>query len=167
MKRPEHVAQNTLAFNTPHIGAGKASPQTLRVHAVDGGHLKLWFSPGPQQYGWDSHGVDIRVTSVTAGESASCTHRSDSLTQGTLLVACELTPGDTDITYTLTSAPGTESWRIEAHAAYQVYSWGQDDQNRLMGCLGDLFAEAAQLIPSGGCTTRHAAEGGPPKKGGT
>ncbi|MFE9782199.1 FG-GAP repeat domain-containing protein [Streptomyces sp. NPDC005775] len=127
VKRPEHVAQNTLAFNTPHIEAGKTSPQTLRVHAVDGGHLELWFSPGPQQYGWSSHGVDIRVTSVTSGESASCTHRSESLTQGVLLVACELTPGDADITYTLTSAPGTESWRIEAHAAYQVYSWGQDD----------------------------------------
>ncbi|WP_206309354.1 VCBS repeat-containing protein [Streptomyces sp. A0642] len=127
VKRPEHVAQNSLAFNAPDIEAGKSSPQTLRVHAVDGGHLDLWFGPAPEQYGWSSHGVDIRVTSVTAGESASCTHRNDSLTLGIVLLTCDLTPGDTEITYTLTSAPGTESWHIQAHASYRVYSWGRDD----------------------------------------
>ncbi|MFF3247374.1 FG-GAP repeat domain-containing protein [Streptomyces sp. NPDC002870] len=126
VKTPEHVAQNTLAFNTPDIEAGKTSPQTLHVHAVDGGHLDLWFGPAPDQYGWDSHGVDIRVTAVTASESAQCTHKTESLTMGIVLIQCDLTPGDTDITYTLTSAPGTESWRINAHARYKVYSWGQD-----------------------------------------
>ncbi|MET7718112.1 hypothetical protein ABZS89_38000, partial [Streptomyces sp. NPDC005407] len=124
VKTPEHVAQNTLAFNTPDIEAGKTSPQTLHVHAVDGGHLNLWFGPAPDQYGWDSHGVDIRVTGVTAGESAQCTQRTESLTMGIVLIQCDLTPGDTDITYTLTSAPGTESWRINAYARYKVYSWG-------------------------------------------
>ncbi|MGW1881298.1 FG-GAP repeat domain-containing protein, partial [Streptomyces sp. NPDC001970] len=126
VKRLEHVAQNSLSFNTPDIEAGKSSPQTLRVHAVDGGHLDLWFGPAPEQYGWNSHDVDIRVTSVTAGQTAQCTHRNESLTVGIVLIQCDLTPGDTDITYTLTSAPGTESWHINAHARYKVYSWGQD-----------------------------------------
>ncbi|WP_307660348.1 VCBS repeat-containing protein [Streptomyces sp. V1I1] len=126
VKTPEHVAQNTLAFNTPDIEAGKTSPQTLHVHAVDGGHLDLWFGPAPDQYGWSSHDVDIRVTAVTAGESAQCTHKTESLTMGIVLIQCDLTPGDTDITYTLTSAPDTESWHINAHARYKVYSYGSD-----------------------------------------
>ncbi|WP_405810416.1 VCBS repeat-containing protein [Streptomyces sp. NBC_00210] len=126
VKTPEHVAQNTLAFNTPDIEAGKSSPQTLHVHAVDAGHLDLRFGPAPDQYGWSSHDVDIRVTAVTASESAQCTHKTESLTMGIVLIQCDLTPGDTDITYTLTSAPGTESWDINAYARYQVYSWGSD-----------------------------------------
>ncbi|MGW5202892.1 hypothetical protein [Streptomyces spiralis] len=96
------------------------------VHAVDGGHLDVWFGPGPEQYGWNSHHVDIRVTALTAGATAQCTHGTQSLSEGLVLIQCDLQPGDTDIVYTLTSAAGTESWKINAHARYKVYSYRTD-----------------------------------------
>ncbi|WP_189908142.1 FG-GAP repeat domain-containing protein, partial [Streptomyces spiralis] len=126
VKTPEHVAQNTLSFTAPAIESGKSSPQTLHVHAVDGGHLDVWFGPGPEQYGWNSHHVDIRVTALTAGATAQCTHGTQSLSEGLVLIQCDLQPGDTDIVYTLTSAAGTESWKINAHARYKVYSYRTD-----------------------------------------
>ncbi|MFI9583767.1 hypothetical protein ACIHCQ_18405 [Streptomyces sp. NPDC052236] len=70
LERARIFRQRALLHTPLTSRAGKASPQTLRVHAVDGGNLDLWFGPGPDQYGWSSHDVDIRVTAVTAGESA-------------------------------------------------------------------------------------------------
>ncbi|MFD7447192.1 hypothetical protein [Streptomyces sp. NPDC059909] len=147
--RLEHVAQNSLSFNIPDIEAGKSSPQNLRVHAVDGGHLDLWFGPAPEQYGWNTRDVDIGVTAVTAGDSAQCTHRTESLSFGNALIQCDLKPGDTDITYTLASAPGTESWRINTYARYKVYSWGQ----------AYLTAEAAFAVDGLPVRERHTLLG--------
>lgn len=126
VKTPEHVAQNTLTFSTPHIQAGASSTQALHVHAVDGGHLNLWFGETPGQISWSGHDVGIRVTGVSAGHTAQCTHTSDVVDQGLVLITCDLTPGDTDISYTVATPAGTENWRIEAYASYQVYSWGTD-----------------------------------------
>ncbi|WP_328677961.1 VCBS repeat-containing protein [Streptomyces sp. NBC_00322] len=126
IKTAEHVAQNTLTFDSPDIAAGTATPQTLHVHAVDAGQLQLYFRQSPGQISWGGHDVDIRVTSVTSGDTAQCTHRDESLSEGIVLITCNLTPGDSDITYTLTTAPGTESWNITALSRYRVYSYGSD-----------------------------------------
>ncbi|MEW2519177.1 FG-GAP repeat domain-containing protein [Actinacidiphila alni] len=139
VKTPEHVAQNTLAFNAPAIRAAGSTEHTLHVHAVDGGHLELSFGEAPGQIDWGGHDVGIRVSAVTAGNAAQCTHTDATVDQYSVVVTCNLTPGDTDVTYALTVPSGTENWRMTAHARYQVYSWG----------TGYLTADASFAVTGG------------------
>ncbi|MEV5948962.1 VCBS repeat-containing protein [Streptomyces sp. NPDC051993] len=123
----EHAALNTLTFNTPDVPASTPTRQTLHIHALDQGRLRIYFGKQPGQIDWSSHGVDVRVTSVATDDKAHCTQRPYTLVDATVLVECDVAPGDTDIAYTLYAAPGTESWKLTALADYNIYSYGSKE----------------------------------------
>ncbi|MGW2450115.1 hypothetical protein ACWCTA_02415, partial [Streptomyces sp. NPDC001704] len=118
----EHLARNTLTFSTPDLPAGAPTQQTLRIHAVDKGRLEIYFAMPPGQISSSGHILNVQLTNLTTGNTAQCTlgpytfidHR----------ISCSVDPGDTDITYTLTAAPGSESWKFSAQATYNIYSYG-------------------------------------------
>ncbi|MFD7334897.1 FG-GAP repeat domain-containing protein [Streptomyces violascens] len=123
----EHAARNTLTYDTPDVPAGSPTRQTLHVHAVDQGRLRIYFGKQPGQISWSGHDVDVRVTSVATDDKARCTQRPYTLVDATVLIECDVAPGDTDIAYTLYAAPGTESWKLTALADYNIYSYGSKE----------------------------------------
>lgn len=123
VKSAEHVAQNTLALNTPTLKAGGSVTQSITVHAVDAGHLSIMFAPAEGQRGWEEAEADIRIDSVSRGDNTTCDHTLGSVAYGGE-VRCDVTPGDVTIDYTLSAGAKTAAWKVTASAVYEVYNWG-------------------------------------------
>ncbi|MBW5250386.1 VCBS repeat-containing protein [Streptomyces sp. P01-B04] len=123
VKSAEHVAQNTLALNTPTLKAGDSVTQSITVHAVDAGHLSIMFGPSEGQRGWEESEADIRIDSVSRGDNTTCDHTLGSVAYGGE-VRCDITPGDVTIDYTLTAGAKMAAWKVDASAVYEVYNWG-------------------------------------------
>ncbi|MFI6950692.1 FG-GAP repeat domain-containing protein [Streptomyces sp. NPDC050422] len=122
VRSAEHVAQNTLALNTPTLKAGGSVTQSITVHAVDTGRLSIMFAPSEGQRGWEESEADIRIDSVSRGDNTSCDHTLGSLAYGEIY--CDVTPGDVTIDYTLSAGAKTAAWKVDAAAVYEVYNWG-------------------------------------------
>ncbi|MFD7161923.1 FG-GAP repeat domain-containing protein [Streptomyces violascens] len=135
----EHLARNTLTFTSPDLPAGSPTRQTLRVHAVDKGRLEIYFAVQPGQISGSGHTLNISLTNLTTGSTTQCTlgpytfidHR----------VSCAIEPGDSDITYMLTPAPGSESWKLSAVAQLNVFSYG----SHYVTAQGDFAVQGTPL----------------------
>ncbi|WP_137994293.1 FG-GAP repeat domain-containing protein [Streptomyces vilmorinianum] len=127
VKSLEHVAQNTLALNTPALPAGGQVTQSVTVHAVDKGRLDVFFAPSEGQRYWEEGELQVDITGVTTDSGiATCDHSLDIEYGG---VYCDVDPGeggpaDVTVSYTLKAGASAAAWKIDAQAVYEVYSFG-------------------------------------------
>ncbi|MEV6013195.1 hypothetical protein AB0M29_41335 [Streptomyces sp. NPDC051976] len=96
-----------MAFTAPDIRAGSSASHTIHVHAVDNGNLYVYFTQASGQIDWGGYG-----------------DRTGTANLGVI----DVTPGGTDIMYTVTVTAGTESWKLQTTALHQVYTYGIDCQ---------------------------------------
>ncbi|MFF8607923.1 FG-GAP repeat domain-containing protein [Streptomyces sp. NPDC015346] len=127
VKSPEHVAQNTLALNTPALPAGGTVTHSVTLHAVDKGRLDIAFSPAEGQRYWEEDELQVEITdTIVDSGAASCDHSTGDIGYGG--VYCDVDPGaaPTDVTvhYTLKAGASAAAWKIDSTAVYEVYSFG-------------------------------------------
>ncbi|MFD6986870.1 hypothetical protein ACFWAX_40375, partial [Streptomyces sp. NPDC059956] len=120
-KTKAHVAQNTFALTTPDVPAGGVVTHTVKLHAVDKGHLGLYPSQVPGFRHWDDGELKVALDGVDAGGApgAKCYH-----TRGEFgAVLCDIEqPGDYTITYRLKAEATAPAWGLRYDAFYYVYT---------------------------------------------
>lgn len=124
------VAANTVKLTTPGVKAGGAATQSVTLHAVDEGTLRIALQPSKGQRDWDAAQDEpaLEVTSVSAGPTATCDHTigAGSIAYGDA-VTCDVKPGDVTVTYTLKAGPKLPAWNVDVTATDEVYQWGTDN----------------------------------------
>ncbi|MFD8071873.1 FG-GAP repeat domain-containing protein [Streptomyces sp. NPDC059718] len=146
---PAHAAQNTVAFDTPDLPSGGSVRHTLRLHVVDPGELTTYFRTAQGQPRWRR--ADIRIDNVKTSAGAACTVHWSKIVDGTTNLNCDLTPGEQTIEYTLTAPAGLETWRLESHTMYDIYTGGYD------GVTLDpkVYSHAGFTLKGGPLNLRH------------
>ncbi|MGW8764153.1 FG-GAP repeat domain-containing protein [Streptomyces sp. NPDC055815] len=127
-KTLEHVAQNTLALNTPALPAGATVTHSVTLHAVDEGRLEIYFQPAPGLRDWEDGETQVTITGLAASSTiADCDH-SEGIEFGGGIY-CDIDPGtsgptDVTISYSLKAGASAAAWKIQSDAVYQVYDFG-------------------------------------------
>jgi FG-GAP-like repeat len=121
---PDEVAKSTVQLTTPDVPLSSSTVQTVHVHAADPAYLAVNFAPTTDERWNDLEEIDVKVTSVDGGPSGACDHTLDSAAAGGDSARCRLPVGDYTITYTLTSGPDVEAWKLVADAVLTVVDYG-------------------------------------------
>ncbi|SEN46528.1 FG-GAP repeat domain-containing protein [Actinacidiphila rubida] len=120
---PDEVAKSTVQLTTPDVPLSSSTVHTVHVHAADPAHLDVTLEPSLDERWMDQNEVDVDVTAVDGGPAGACTHTTGSLGGAW----CDLPAGDYTITYTLTSGPDVEAWKLVADATLQVVDYGSSN----------------------------------------
>ncbi|MGW7413145.1 FG-GAP repeat domain-containing protein [Streptomyces sp. NPDC054863] len=123
VKSAEHVAQNTMKFDVPDLPATGSVTQSVALHAVDKGLLKVTFASSAGQRRWRAEEVTAQITSAAGGPGTACNHTIGSLAEGG--IDCEVEkPGDYTVTYALQGGKDLAAWKVDVNATYEVYNFG-------------------------------------------
>lgn len=123
VKTKAHVAQNTITMTTPTLPAGGSVKHTVKLHAVDKGHLSMYLNAAPGYRSWDEGELKVTPDGIDAGGAtgATCDHSLGEVGD----FRCDITkPGDYTITYGLKAGATAPAWRIRNTATYEVYTFG-------------------------------------------
>ncbi|MFB7608578.1 FG-GAP repeat domain-containing protein [Streptomyces gardneri] len=130
VKTRAHVAQNTMTLSTPTLPAGGTVKHTLKLHAVDKGHLTLNLSAAPGFRNWDEGELKVTADGISAGGAAgaACDHSLGEVGS----FRCDVTkPGDYTITYGLKAAATAPAWRVRTLATYEVFTFGTGNPEKV------------------------------------
>ncbi|MFI0937588.1 FG-GAP repeat domain-containing protein [Streptomyces sp. NPDC021020] len=119
----DQVALSTVQLTTPDVPFNSSVVQTAKVHAADPAKLNISFGPTESERWMDEDEVDVRITSVDGGPADACGHTIASAAPSGGLW-CDLPAGDHTITYTLTTGPTVQAWKVVADAVLQVLTSG-------------------------------------------
>ncbi|WP_052397346.1 FG-GAP repeat domain-containing protein [Streptomyces sp. NRRL F-5123] len=119
----DQVALSTVQLTTPDVPLNSSVVQTAKVHAADPARLEISFGPTESERWMDEDEADVRITAVDGGPADACGHTIASAAPSGGLW-CDLPPGDHTITYTLTTGPEVEAWKLVADAVLHVITSG-------------------------------------------
>ncbi|WP_406132515.1 FG-GAP repeat domain-containing protein [Streptomyces zaomyceticus] len=147
------AALNTVDHDLPPVPAGGTVRQQIRVHAIDGGELTVYFRfadgylarmPKP-----------IRFGGITTGPGATCTVGSTTVPDlNGWNLNCRLEPGDHTIGYELTGDAGQYAQHLRVATTYNIYNFGIWDSTYLRRLSVPFAAQGRPVLPRHGLLAR-------------
>ncbi|MFE2011324.1 FG-GAP-like repeat-containing protein [Streptomyces sp. NPDC059491] len=144
---------NTVGYDLATVPAGGTARQQIRVHAIDGGHLTVYFRFADGYLAPKSRAIGFGGLSTAPG--ATCSVGANAVPDfNSWILSCDLEPGDHTIGYTLTGNAAQYAQHLQIATTYDIYDFGFWDTTSIRRLSAPFVAQGRPVLPRHGLLAR-------------